>query len=376
MDNYTTKLSDIASKPKKNKGAINDAVLIIAKAFSENKDYEFTVHWLMKFHYSACEKFFSNYKATNEDAEKIVDAFIKNEDFNNNTNQVAFNRGLLVCGAFFNMNIDSSITAKLAYRVITLGDKDGGFSGKLIESFKKYIIDRGQLDKFIALKDTLKKDSQRNMFDRFLAEFKEPQNQPSDKAVKPVQNKAAIQKNEPVNPTDKSKNKNNTQFTPECKGNNTVTEQQYVIDELNKTVRALAEQVKILSNINNTVSTLKTAIAEKEDEIKRLNEKLETSQCNYAALNMEKTDLEEQLSRSQAKINDLNERLKTVFQMDSIAQNQELEALKKKVSDSLKVEYEEFLSSAAEFNEDNFQANYASLQRIFKILKRFDFSLE
>ena len=52
-----------------------------------------------------------------------------------------------------------------------------------------------------------------------------------------------------------------------------------------------------------------------------------------------------------------------------------LRRIKKNVSDSIRPEFEDFNSSGREFNEDNFLANCASIERIFKILKRFGFDL-
>lgn len=62
--------------------------------------------------------------------------------------------------------------------------------------------------------------------------------------------------------------------------------------------------------------------------------------------------------------------------MKELGDNTELETLRKNLGDALSAEYHDFTSSNKTFNKDNFEANYAGLVRIFKILKRFGFTLE
>lgn len=96
----------------------------------------------------------------------------------------------------------------------------------------------------------------------------------------------------------------------------------------------------------------------------------------------EKTDggeveeLRRELSEARAQIADLNARLEQAFRMDETNRSSELITLKANVSEALREEYREFQTAGRTFNEDNFAANSASLFRVFKILKRFGFSLE
>ena len=92
--------------------------------------------------------------------------------------------------------------------------------------------------------------------------------------------------------------------------------------------------------------------------------------------NLEAGELRRELSEARAQIADLNARLEQAFKMDENNKTSELLTLKTNVSEALKEEYREFQNSDRSFSEDNFAANTASLFRIFKILKRFGFSLE
>lgn len=92
--------------------------------------------------------------------------------------------------------------------------------------------------------------------------------------------------------------------------------------------------------------------------------------------NSEVEELRRELSEARAQITDLNARLEQAFRMDETNRSSELLTLKANVSEALREEYREFQTAGQTFNEDNFAANSASLFRIFKILKRFGFSLE
>ena len=91
---------------------------------------------------------------------------------------------------------------------------------------------------------------------------------------------------------------------------------------------------------------------------------------------MEKARLERRLADSEEKVSELDSRLKQVYETDNAIRDQELQTLKKNVADALKMEYADFKDSDDTVNEDNFMANYASLDRIFRILIRFGFELE
>ena len=98
------------------------------------------------------------------------------------------------------------------------------------------------------------------------------------------------------------------------------------------------------------------------DKVKRLTE--------------QNAKLEKELAEARQEIAELKERLEQSFKMKELGDNTELETLRKNLGDALSAEYHDFISSNKTFNQDNFEANYAGLIRIFKILKRFGFTLE
>ncbi|MCI5578694.1 MAG: hypothetical protein MR364_04230 [Oscillospiraceae bacterium] len=98
------------------------------------------------------------------------------------------------------------------------------------------------------------------------------------------------------------------------------------------------------------------------DKVKRLTE--------------QNAKLEKELAEARQEIAELKERLEQSFKMKELGDNTELETLRKNLGDALSAEYHDFTSSNKTFNKDNFEANYAGLVRIFKILKRFGFTLE
>ena len=385
METYSEKLNELLPKAKnsKNKSAKNEAALILIESFSKNKDYNTVVDWLVKFPHSVCETFFKQYKMTDNEAECFLNAFKKNQCFNKKNNVTVFNRGLVLCEAFLRNNINKTITAELSASVIFYGKLDNGFSAKLIEYFQKYIKDKGQLDNFISLLDALKNKADKDMILSFLADVEKSENQNTSNASTNLNSEnASVAKAENKKITEQHVS-NKKPLTDNSLPKNTAIQHQLMVDQLRNISKTLVEQVNNLTNTNSIISTLKTAvengknaITAKEAEIIRLNQELEYCKQRCSSLIVEKAELEEKISNQSSEMANLNERLKTAFQMDTLSKNQELETLFKNVSDALKAEYDEYCSSDTTFNEDNFQANYASLQRIFKILKRFGFNFE
>lgn len=384
METYSEKLNELLPKAKNsnNKRAKNEAALILIELFSENKDYNTIVNWFVKFPHSVCEEFFKQYRITDDEAECFLNAFKKNKFFNKKNNVTVFNRGLVLCEAFLRYNINKSITAELSASVIFNGKLDNGFSAKMVEYFQKYIKDKGQLDNFISLLDTLKNKADKDMILSFLADVENSENKDISNESNSNGQDSSVDKTENGNITEQ-RDLEEKSLPDNSLPKKTAIQHKLVVDQLRNISQTLVEQVNNLTNTNSIISTLKTAvengknaIAAKEAEILRLNQELEDCKQRCSDLAVEKAALEEKICKQSSEIANLNERLKTAFQMDTLSKNQELETLVKNVSDTLKAEYDEYCSSDTTFNEDNFQANYASLQRIFKILKRFGFNFE
>ncbi|MEE1125323.1 MAG: hypothetical protein U0L18_05225 [Acutalibacteraceae bacterium] len=382
MNTYTEKLEKLVSRAKTGKSAKNEAVSLIKKAFLENgnDDYTSVVKWLMKFHYRVCDVFFENYNLTDEGAEKITSALLEGgySKANGNTFRT---RGLQICGHFLKKNIDKAIIAKLALSLITSAkQKNNSFSDGFISEFKKYIIDTKQYESFRLLCDELDNSIKKDRMKAFLVAVDKYQNQ-----HKEVQNNTE-NTSEELKHVEQKTEKTTTPKISTLK--TTVAAQsdnreKTLLEQLNKTNQSLAEQVEKLVSVNNIVATLKAAtdanrvlISAKDAEISRLKEELEKEKLHTSALCLEKSELTEKLNSQIAKIEDLEERLRSAMKMDGINKNQELESLKTQMSNTLKYEYIDFCSTEFVCTQDNFEAIYASLDRIFKILKRFDINLK
>jgi predicted RNase H-like nuclease (RuvC/YqgF family) len=88
-------------------------------------------------------------------------------------------------------------------------------------------------------------------------------------------------------------------------------------------------------------------------------------------------ELQAEISEKGEKISDLENRLKTALEMDMSANSQEVMTLKKDISRSLEIEYENYKASKGkEYSKDMYEAHYASLFRIFRTLKRLGIKFE
>jgi len=350
MDTIVTELDEL--KKKKSKIAKEKSVNIITNIFNQNKDYDFVINWIMKFHYSICEAFFDECNLSDNEAEKMVSAFLDNESFKKNRNKSSFNRGFLVCKSFLQKNINKSAISKLAIFIIRLGDKNKYFSDELISSFKKYIIDKELYSDFESLADTLEKEDEKRLIQHFL---------------KTINCDNKVDGSIDVVDDITHKQTNSRQF-----------EMQFEI------IENIAKGIDKLLNMSEAVPALKIAIendkavfAAKDKEIEQLKSELNQFKYENSLLNEEKIKLQEQINKNMIEIESLDRDLKTLSQMNKDIKKQELDTLIKKVSDSLKFEYENYrLSSPTDFSEENFKANYAGLQHIFNILKRFGFNFE
>ena len=143
-------------------------------------------------------------------------------------------------------------------------------------------------------------------------------------------------------------------------------ESQKILDGLRELKGLIASQG---TNIANIVSTV--------DKCSKYETEIATYKEELARKNINIGELENLLKVSNSKIVELENKLKEAYSINEMRENQEIEAFKINVANALMMEYKECTSEdAAVFNEDNFEANYASLQRIFRILKRYEFKFE
>jgi len=92
---------------------------------------------------------------------------------------------------------------------------------------------------------------------------------------------------------------------------------------------------------------------------------------------IEKSRYEKKIAEQENIIADLDNQLRQVMEISKSCSEQEIMTFKRKITMALKFEYENYcLCNPENFNEENFKANYAGLQHVFNILKRFGITFE
>lgn len=86
---------------------------------------------------------------------------------------------------------------------------------------------------------------------------------------------------------------------------------------------------------------------------------------------LEMETLQKELDQANARIQNLEERLKLSYQMDAIRESQDLLTLKNEIHTQLRTEYTDWVGAKSnEMSEDEHIARGATINRIFKTLKR------
>ena len=352
------RLSELTKDSKtsaKNKSVI---VKIMSDDFAEQKNYAESVTWLLKSHYSVAKLFFEQNSFDNEDARAFEKA-IETSEALSKKGRNHFARLWTICASFFNKEFSKDIISDLAYTIIDYGRDTRQsvvkYSSFLKDEFINHIVNQKLLPVFLTLPESATTDFRRKTLSEFINDFSRKKEQnPSDK----TQDTSPITAEVNSDSNDDSANTKRSAF------------------DMGKYAAQLSEQLDRLIKLNDTVSMLKTALASKENEIEQLTQSVKSAQDRAYTAEMESSDLKAKLALSESKAEELDARLKQLYETDNAIGEQELLTLKKNVSDALKMEYSDFKESDDTVTEDNFMANYASLDRIFRILIRFGFDLE
>ena len=378
--NYEEMLSNKKIKAQKSKSVQKECADMLITMINETNDYEALVRYFMELHYSVFDIFLDKFDLTEDNkAEKIVNAFIKNEDFKKNTNSSGIKRGLILCNSLIKNNIDQAIISRFFFEVICLGEKKSGFSDTFIDEFKKYIVDKNQFELYKMLTEITENESYKLTMQRLLSAIEADINKDIESAFESEDNtedighvaeedanEAFVENSE----TEKNAIEETELDEEERKGVLLVAEKTddnlKILAELQKLKELIVSQGANLANIVSIVdrcSKYETEIAAYKEELARKDISIE--------------ELDNLLKVSKSKIFELENKLKESYSINKMRENQEFEAFKINVANTLMMEYKECTSEdAAIFNEDNFEANYASLQRIFRILKRYGFQFE
>lgn len=371
-NNITTELDELREKckVKKNTGSINTAVDLLKELISDADNIPLVAEYLLITNAILSERFLQSCKLNSEQAEKLITEIIKNERFGKNESSISYTRGFAIVAQLLKNKDHSQISSTLALNAIHLGDKKTGFAKDLIYKFNLYIVEQNLLDDFMKLKVYLKEYELRT-FDRFIAEI-----------LYNLKNKT-MQESNALQATESSEKFTNTV--------NAVASKHKQVDNLDASVPIVffdALEKKIASTINYAfdnqnsklnakISDLKSRLSAKEQEILTLKKETEQYRSVVEKLEFGTADLKKRISQLEEEVEKQKKRADAAYQMDTMGKEQAIITLKSKIANALKLEYEEFeVNRNAELDEDNFEANKASLQRIFKILKRFGINIE
>ena len=335
-----TKNSKVSNSNKK------EIAQLLTERFQTEHDYEDLINWLFKSHYSVAQVFFEKNIFNDDEAAAFAKALENSETLRKKGQSHYFCRFWIICAIFMKQKIADETVAEIAYITVDYGQgkkqSEKKYAVTLIEEFKRRIVDRNLFAAFIKLPDAVTNDYHKKTLSKFISY---------------------------ISKTDTNKNTESSRNTPQPKVQEVDNKTQEAVNnpqqsfDLNQIGQKLTEQLDRLISVNDTIASVKLA------ESKNAQDKIFSAE-------MEKTQLERRLADSEEKVAEIDNRLKQVYETDNAIRDQELQTLKKNVADALKMEYADFKDSDDTVNEDNFMANYASLDRIFRILIRFGFELE
>lgn len=309
--------------------------------FERKADLSQIVDYLIKFHYSVCQLFFEkiSLSTTDDDVLKITEVFINSEQFKNDKlNKIRFSKGFASVLALAKGGKYQAAFLVLN-EILAYSEKDGKFTPGSVNSFIKLIVEKKALPSVKKIFEEIaeKKIICEKSEERRLKGFLQVVDGESAKLDKPAGDTANIEL-----------------FTNR-------------IENLQKKILAFLESLD-----KKTQYALAKVLKYQEEEILLLHSKIKEKETEIMDLNFQLSAANKQLTEKEVKIVDLTDRLKNLFHADSVEKNQELEALKIKISEALKLDYLDFIKiQDRPFNQDLFEAYRSMLIRIYQTLKRF-----
>ena len=357
MDNQ--RLIELTKNSKVSNSNKKEIAQLLTERFQEDHNYGDLINWLFKSHYSVAQVFFEKNTFNDDEAAVFAKALEKSETLRKKGQNHYFCRLWIICSIFMKQKLADETVAEIAYITVDYGQgkkqSEKKYAVTLVDEFKRRIVDKGLLSEFIKLPDAATNDYHKKTLSKFISYMSRTD----------TSNTAELPRDMP---TTKEHESNASAQEADNK-----TQQSF---DLNQFGQQLTEQLDRLISVNDTIASVKLAVADRDREIVQLKQDLKIAQDKIFSAEMEKAQLERRLADSEEKVSELDSRLKQVYETDNAIRDQELQTLKKNVADALKMEYADFKDSDDTVNEDNFMANYASLDRIFRILIRFGFELE
>lgn len=328
LDELTEKIKKSISKKNREQG-----VNLLTDLLTCEDGAKQVVRYLMKMQYSMCQSFFEIFVLSNseENIFSIADALINDEQFNKgNVSNIMYPKGLSVVMVLASKEKYQSALIILDY-ILSKSEKSGKFPDGLFKSFKKIIVDKDGLPFIISLLESITsgavpcKEFEQKRLTGFLEAF---DNKP-------------FQKNPIKPPLAQSQNKESAEILL-----------------LGKLAQTQEDMLAILRRLEGSNKSEPTYSAES-------NQNDEPTIVNYQA------EEDTKLLDAEAQIADLTERLRISIQMNDISKSQEIVALKSDISETLKLDYTDYLKSRENpYDQDLFEAYRSTLSRIFKLLKR------
>lgn len=357
MNDYSERLNELAKKfDKPTKARIEEFASVLSEMYNSEGSYDDLTDWLLRIHYKVGKRFFENNRITDTDALGILHSVENHPLLMKSGQNYLFDRLFTICQAYIIAAVDCGITAKLAYMIAYYGKQKEKFSTSIVNSFKHIFADNAQCSIFVSLPQYVDNAHDKRVINDFInyceIKLNKEEEAPADKVVQQPSFIVASDKNNTEHSTDNSKM------------------------ELKELTEKLKEQLDRLIKANDIVEMIKAQLYAKDKEYESLSQELKTTKGKCFSLEMELAEKKKEVEEYSSKINDLETRLKSVFEMDDSIRNQEIQTLRKDVADALRMEYLDYKESDQSFNEDNFVANSASLERVFKILIRFGFELD
>ena len=399
LENLKKKESKIGQQDAK------DAANLIMNIYKDTKDISLLVNTLVDFHYSVSKCFFTKfYSLFNEEdtLQAVVNELIKIQKSKKSNSTRIINNAFSMIGIYVNQNSKLPSVTKIFNYLLFLTEKENGFSKQTLEKFNRQVISCCKND-FLNIDIAMLKDIERKRIYRFIIALSDAQmlsledkqvvewiekngfTLPKTVPIKMVPISDGIQEvlkndskkkdivsepqkaNESKKENKKENNKENKPSDTEINLMNTLTKAQNVAESISK----------VLNEDLGTINQLKSQINAKDKELTILTDNLKKQGEKILNLNSLITKKERMLQEDSTKIQDLTERLKSSLQMDSVSNNQKLITLKKDIANNLQLEYEDFQESlSSKYSEDEFEANRATLSRIFRTLKRLSIEFE
>ena len=371
-------LEEIAKRKDPSKGQVREAVALLLQLFSETDGEGTIAEYIMRIKKpDACLFFFEDAvkRFDSDRIQKLFAAIRSSEAYIKNAGKSGTVRGFIVAAVLIknNLNLAMPVLAQ------TLADveKKGKYSDDVIQKFIVAVVNYcgslNVINAFFEREWQSEEDRKRiNGFMQIVSNrFLPPASSKTQDEIEPVDQ--GIIKIDSDDSTNKSLHVVETNVT-ESDTKHIETQAAPIPDiaksqtdallkVISDATKEVEELMQTLTGGNGTIEILRQQVAVRDSQISDMLVSQEKKDKEIKSLKQSKDEMDSQIS-------DLTNRLKLSRQMDNFSQNQELITLKTNLSNSLKVEYADYLTvKNSEITTDTAGRLLGSLNRIYKILR-------